>query len=81
MSHVLPSLEEVAGLYRELSQHPGLSTACLGPDVTTQYGGKYSPELDRSTDEDLERPEKPDAPLKVGPRHPRGDGFAPRGWH
>lgn len=40
-----------------------------------------APELDRSTDEDLERPEKPDAPLKVGPRHPRGDGFAPRRWH
>ncbi|KFU89090.1 Acylamino-acid-releasing enzyme, partial [Chaetura pelagica] len=33
--------EEVVKLYRELSQHPELSSACLGPDVTTQYGGKY----------------------------------------
>ncbi|NWX16104.1 ACPH enzyme, partial [Aegotheles bennettii] len=32
---VLPSAEEVAELYRELSRHPGLSTACLGPDLTT----------------------------------------------
>lgn len=28
-------------LYQELSRHPELSTACLGPDITTQYGGKY----------------------------------------
>ncbi|XP_061202925.1 acylamino-acid-releasing enzyme isoform X1 [Neopsephotus bourkii] len=33
--------EEIVELYRELSGHPGLSTASLGPDVTTQYGGKY----------------------------------------
>ncbi|NXX81191.1 ACPH enzyme, partial [Urocolius indicus] len=35
------NMEEVVELYRELSSHPGLSSACLGPDVTTQYGGKY----------------------------------------
>ncbi|NXU55433.1 ACPH enzyme, partial [Turnix velox] len=38
---VLSSVDEIAELYRELSQHPGLKVACLGPDVTTQYGGKY----------------------------------------
>ncbi|NWR61380.1 ACPH enzyme, partial [Bucorvus abyssinicus] len=38
---VLSNAEEVVELYRELSQHPGLSAACLGPDITTQYGGKY----------------------------------------
>ncbi|XP_021265632.1 acylamino-acid-releasing enzyme-like isoform X1 [Numida meleagris] len=41
LPQVLPSAEEAAALYRELSQNPGLSAACLGPDVTTQYGGKY----------------------------------------
>lgn len=41
LPQVLPSAEEAAALYRELSQNPGISTACLGPDVTTQYGGKY----------------------------------------
>lgn len=38
---VQPRAEELSELYRELSQQPGLSTACLGPDLTTQYGGKY----------------------------------------
>uniref|UniRef100_A0A8B9CTJ2 Acylamino-acid-releasing enzyme n=1 Tax=Anser brachyrhynchus TaxID=132585 RepID=A0A8B9CTJ2_9AVES len=54
---VLPSLEEVAGLYRELSQHPGLSTACLGPDVTTQYGGKYCSLYTEWSQRDLARAE------------------------
>lgn len=40
-----------------------------------------APEQDCSTDEDMACPEKPDAPLKVGPQHPRADGSAPRGWH
>ncbi|NXA04989.1 APEH enzyme, partial [Sapayoa aenigma] len=38
---VQPRVEELSELYRELSQHPWLSSACLGPDLTTQYGGKY----------------------------------------
>ncbi|OXB78652.1 UNVERIFIED_CONTAM: hypothetical protein H355_002617, partial [Colinus virginianus] len=41
LPQVLPSAEEAAALYRELSQNPELRSACLGPDVTTQYGGKY----------------------------------------
>lgn len=33
--------EEAAALYRGLSRQPALSAASLGPDVTTQYGGRY----------------------------------------
>lgn len=33
--------EEAAALYRGLSRQPALSAACLGPEVTTQYGGHY----------------------------------------
>ncbi|KAM6413698.1 LOW QUALITY PROTEIN: acylamino-acid-releasing enzyme [Rhynochetos jubatus] len=54
---VLSSAEEVAELYRELSRHPGLSTACLGPDVTTQYGGKYCSLYTEWSQRDLARAE------------------------
>lgn len=32
---------EAAALYRALSRQPALSAAGLGPEVTTQYGGRY----------------------------------------
>ncbi|NWI69860.1 ACPH enzyme, partial [Todus mexicanus] len=51
------STEELVELYRELSRHPGLSTACLGPDVTTQYGGKYCSLYTEWSQRDLERAE------------------------
>ncbi|NXG76872.1 ACPH enzyme, partial [Baryphthengus martii] len=54
---VLSSTEEVVELYRELSRHPGLSTACLGPDVTTQYGGKYCSLYTEWSQRDLARAE------------------------
>ncbi|NXT50342.1 ACPH enzyme, partial [Pluvianellus socialis] len=54
---VLSSAEEVAELYRELSRHPGLKAACLGPDVTTQYGGKYCSLYTEWSQRDLERGE------------------------
>lgn len=38
---LLSEPEEAAALYRVLSRQPALSAACLGPDVTTQYGGRY----------------------------------------
>lgn len=38
---LLNNTEEIAALYRELSQFPSLSSACIGPEITTQYGGKY----------------------------------------
>lgn len=38
---LLSEPEEAAALYRGLSRQPTLSAACLGPDVITQYGGRY----------------------------------------
>uniref|UniRef100_A0A8C4LW81 Acylaminoacyl-peptide hydrolase n=1 Tax=Equus asinus asinus TaxID=83772 RepID=A0A8C4LW81_EQUAS len=38
---LLSEPEEAAALYRGLSRQPALSAACLGPEVTTQYGGRY----------------------------------------
>jgi hypothetical protein len=38
---LLSEPEEAAALYRGLSRQPTLSAACLGPEVTTQYGGRY----------------------------------------
>uniref|UniRef100_A0A8C4TWZ9 Acylamino-acid-releasing enzyme n=1 Tax=Falco tinnunculus TaxID=100819 RepID=A0A8C4TWZ9_FALTI len=51
------SVEEMAELYRELSRHPGLSAACLGPDITTQYGGKYCSLYTEWSQRDLARAE------------------------
>ncbi|NXG53178.1 ACPH enzyme, partial [Psilopogon haemacephalus] len=51
----LSSTEEMVELYQELSRHPELSTACLGPDVTTQYGGKYCNLYTEWTQRDLAR--------------------------
>uniref|UniRef100_A0A8D2LEG5 Acylamino-acid-releasing enzyme n=1 Tax=Varanus komodoensis TaxID=61221 RepID=A0A8D2LEG5_VARKO len=49
--------EEIAALYRELSQFPSLSSACIGPEVTTQYGGKYCNIYTEWSQRDLERAE------------------------
>lgn len=38
---LLSEPDEAAALYRGLSRQPALSAACLGPEVTTQYGGRY----------------------------------------
>ncbi|NWS20255.1 ACPH enzyme, partial [Pachyramphus minor] len=54
---VPPRTEELSELYRELSQHPGLSAACLGPDLTTQYGGKYCSLYTEWSQRDLARAE------------------------
>ncbi|XP_012626750.1 acylamino-acid-releasing enzyme isoform X3 [Microcebus murinus] len=55
---VLPSEpEEAAALYRALSRQPALSAACLGPEVTTQYGGLYRTVHTEWTQRDLERME------------------------
>ncbi|XP_065701660.1 LOW QUALITY PROTEIN: acylamino-acid-releasing enzyme-like [Patagioenas fasciata] len=51
------STEEMEELYRELSRHPTLSTACIGPDVTTQYGGKYCSLYTEWSQRDLPRAE------------------------
>ncbi|XP_035757366.1 acylamino-acid-releasing enzyme [Egretta garzetta] len=44
-------------LYRELSWHPGLSAACLSPDVITQDGGKYCSLYTEWSQRDLARAE------------------------
>ncbi|XP_032648180.1 acylamino-acid-releasing enzyme isoform X4 [Chelonoidis abingdonii] len=56
-SPVLRSSEEIAALYRELSQCPSLCSACVGPEVTTQYGGKYCNVYTEWSQQDLERDE------------------------
>ncbi|NXS98067.1 ACPH enzyme, partial [Jacana jacana] len=54
---VLSSTDEVVEVYRELSQRPGLRAACLGPDVTTRYGGKYCSLYTEWSQRDLARAE------------------------
>ncbi|KFP10009.1 Acylamino-acid-releasing enzyme, partial [Egretta garzetta] len=49
--------EEMVELYRELSWHPGLSAACLSPDVITQDGGKYCSLYTEWSQRDLARAE------------------------
>ncbi|XP_038265400.1 acylamino-acid-releasing enzyme-like isoform X1 [Dermochelys coriacea] len=56
-SPVLRSPEEIAALYRELSQCPSLCSACIGPEVTTRYGGKYCNVYTEWSQQDLERAE------------------------
>ncbi|XP_058932303.1 acylamino-acid-releasing enzyme isoform X2 [Kogia breviceps] len=54
---LLSEPEEAAALYRGLSRQPALSAACLGPEVTTQYGGCYRTVHTEWTQRDLERME------------------------
>uniref|UniRef100_A0A8C4LW31 acylaminoacyl-peptidase n=1 Tax=Equus asinus asinus TaxID=83772 RepID=A0A8C4LW31_EQUAS len=54
---LLSEPEEAAALYRGLSRQPALSAACLGPEVTTQYGGRYRTVHTEWTQRDLERME------------------------
>lgn len=54
---LLNNTEEIAALYRELSQFPSLSSACIGPEITTQYGGKYCNIYTEWSQRDLERAE------------------------
>ncbi|KAH0629992.1 hypothetical protein JD844_012520 [Phrynosoma platyrhinos] len=54
---LLTDTEEIAALYRELCQFPSLSSACIGPEVTTQYGGKYCNIYTEWSQRDLERAE------------------------
>ncbi|XP_028742829.1 acylamino-acid-releasing enzyme [Peromyscus leucopus] len=54
---LLSEPQEAAALYRGLSRQPTLSAACLGPEVTTQYGGLYRTVHTEWTQRDLERME------------------------
>lgn len=55
---VLKNPMEIADLYRETIQFPSLCNACLGPEVITQYGGKYCNIYTEWAQQDLERNEK-----------------------
>ncbi|XP_018430584.1 PREDICTED: acylamino-acid-releasing enzyme [Nanorana parkeri] len=50
--------KEVSALYRDLSQFPSLSGVSIGPEVTTQYGGKYSNIYTEWAQRDLDRSEQ-----------------------
>uniref|UniRef100_A0A8C5MM49 Acylamino-acid-releasing enzyme n=1 Tax=Leptobrachium leishanense TaxID=445787 RepID=A0A8C5MM49_9ANUR len=54
----IKNLEDVASLYQDLSRHPNLSSAYVGPDVTTQYGGKYCNLYTEWAQRDLDRNEQ-----------------------
>ncbi|KAG8436195.1 hypothetical protein GDO86_007340, partial [Hymenochirus boettgeri] len=55
---LLRNPKEIASLYRELSQFPSLSNVSIGPEVTTQYGGKYSNIYTEWSQKDLDRREQ-----------------------
>ncbi|XP_042195485.1 acylamino-acid-releasing enzyme [Callorhinchus milii] len=57
-SEVLTDSEDIAGIYRELSRFPFLAKACIGPEVISQYGGKYCNIHTEWTQRDLERVER-----------------------
>ncbi|XP_072276383.1 acylamino-acid-releasing enzyme [Pyxicephalus adspersus] len=50
--------KDIAALYRDLSQFPSLSGVSIGPEVTTQYGGKYSNIYTEWAQRDLDRSEQ-----------------------
>ncbi|XP_069822608.1 acylamino-acid-releasing enzyme [Dendropsophus ebraccatus] len=50
--------KEIVTLYRDLSQFPSLSSVSIGPEVTTQYGGKYSNIYTEWSQRDLDRNEQ-----------------------
>ncbi|KAM9324358.1 acylamino-acid-releasing enzyme [Gastrophryne carolinensis] len=57
-AQILRKPEDIAALYRELSQFPSLNSASIGPEVTTQYGGKYSNIYTEWAQRDLDRSEQ-----------------------
>ncbi|KAM5148347.1 acylamino-acid-releasing enzyme [Mantella aurantiaca] len=50
--------KDISTLYRDLSQFPSLSAVSIGPEVTTQYGGKYSNIYTEWAQRDLDRSEQ-----------------------
>ncbi|MBN3315453.1 ACPH enzyme, partial [Atractosteus spatula] len=54
---VITNPEEIVNIYREQSRFPSLTKACIGPVITSQYGGKYSNIYTEWTQRDLERNE------------------------
>ncbi|XP_041446694.1 acylamino-acid-releasing enzyme isoform X1 [Xenopus laevis] len=58
VSQILRKPKDIAALYREFSQFPSLSSVSIGPEVTTQYGGKYSNIYTEWSQRDLDRSEQ-----------------------
>ncbi|CAH2312507.1 acylamino-acid-releasing enzyme [Pelobates cultripes] len=54
----IKNIKEIVSLYRDLSHYPTLYSATVGPDVTTQYGGKYCNIYTEWTQRDLDRNEQ-----------------------
>ncbi|XP_075430226.1 acylamino-acid-releasing enzyme [Ascaphus truei] len=57
-AQILSNPKDIASLYRDLSQFPSFSSVSIGPDVTTQYGGKYSNIYTEWSQRDLDRNEQ-----------------------
>ncbi|XP_028907309.1 acylamino-acid-releasing enzyme [Ornithorhynchus anatinus] len=54
---VLAEPTEALAVYRRLSRYPALAAASVGPEVVTQYGGRYCPVQTEWLQRDLERME------------------------
>ncbi|XP_006003443.1 acylamino-acid-releasing enzyme [Latimeria chalumnae] len=54
---VIADPEEIVSLYREYCRYPSLCKACVGPEITSQYGGKHCNIYTEWTQQDLERNE------------------------
>ncbi|XP_075040012.1 acylamino-acid-releasing enzyme [Mixophyes fleayi] len=57
-AQLISNPKDIASLYRDLSQYPSLSNVSIGPEVTTQYGGKYSNIYTEWSQRDLDRNEQ-----------------------
>ncbi|KAM4021752.1 LOW QUALITY PROTEIN: acylamino-acid-releasing enzyme [Anomaloglossus baeobatrachus] len=57
-SELMNKAKDVAALYCHLCHFPSLSSASIGPEVTTQYGGKYSNIYTEWSQRDLDRNEQ-----------------------
>ncbi|XP_069793039.1 acylamino-acid-releasing enzyme isoform X2 [Narcine bancroftii] len=54
---VVTDSKEIAEIYKEFSKFPSLSKASIGPEVISQYGGKYCNIYTEWSQRDLERAE------------------------
>ncbi|XP_068109014.1 acylamino-acid-releasing enzyme [Hyperolius riggenbachi] len=55
---IIRNPKDITSLYRSLSQFPSLTGVSIGPEVTTQYGGKYSNIYTEWAQRDLDRSEQ-----------------------
>nr|XP_014348425.1 PREDICTED: acylamino-acid-releasing enzyme-like [Latimeria chalumnae] len=55
LERVIGDPEEIAALYKEHCRHPSVLKACVGPEVTSQYGGKHCYIYTEWSQRDLDR--------------------------